>query len=105
MMLISSSHLTPRARLSSLDANSNYEFHPHMSLMYKKLPFNIKEKIIQGLRETLEFEKVSFDKIQIMTDSHDETREAVENWKIIEAYTRRGIEPVERSGPRQTSDK
>lgn len=74
------------ARLSSLDTNSNYEFHPHMSLMYKKLPFNIKEKIIQGMGEALEFEKVSFDKVQIMTDSHDETRKAVENWKIIEVY-------------------
>jgi 2'-5' RNA ligase len=59
----------------NIPLNSKYEFHPHISLIYKKLDDSKKQGIIDGLKIK---QKFTFDKITIIASSND-----VEKWKII----------------------
>ena len=53
-----------------------YEFHPHISLIYKKLDDSEKQVIIDNLKIKRKF---TFDKITIITSSND-----VEKWKVLD---------------------
>lgn len=53
-----------------------YEFHPHISLIYKKLNDSEKQAIIDNLKIK---QKLTFDKITIITSSND-----VEKWKVLD---------------------
>jgi len=59
----------------SIPPNQKYEFHPHISLIYKKLDDSKKQEIIDSLKVK---QKFTFDKITITASSND-----VEKWKII----------------------
>lgn len=74
-------------QLHSLDNKSDYAFNPHLSLLYKQLDKKTKQQLAKEIWPTIEPKTISFDKIQLLSVTDDETKEAVEKWKIIESYS------------------
>lgn len=74
-------------QLHSLDSNSDYTFNPHLSLLYKNLSQQTKQQLANEIWTTIEPKIISFDKIQLLSVSDEETKEAVEKWKIIESHS------------------
>jgi len=75
----------------ALDPNSPYQFNPHMSLLYKKMPLTEKGQIADQLQtasfmQTLKTHAVPFDQIQLRTDSEEENAQAVLSWRSFKDY-------------------
>jgi hypothetical protein len=62
--------------------DSNYEFNPHLSLLYKEMPQD--QKAAAASTVELPCERVAFDGLKaIVTPARIETREEVEAWRTI----------------------
>lgn len=60
----------------AVPSNPKYEFHPHISLIYKKLDASEKQVIVDSLKIK---QKFVFDKITVIQSSND-----VEKWKALD---------------------
>jgi len=61
---------------------NEYELNPHLSLIYKTLPSEIKEEIAGSL--SLPFQEVHFDSAKaVITPDQIEAREDVEAWRVV----------------------
>lgn len=56
--------------------STKYEFHPHVSLIYKKMDISEKQAIIGSLKIK---QKFTFDKIAVIASSND-----VKKWKVLD---------------------
>lgn len=79
--------LTLNKQLQTLDNTSNYIFNPHISLLYKNLPQQTKQQLVDEIWPTIDPKMMALDKIQLLSVTNDETKEAVEKWKVIESHT------------------
>ena len=81
-------HSTPEAAaLSDLVRNAagltlDYEFNPHVSLLYSDLPEAEKESLARTL--AIPFERVSFDRVQVISTRDPITsRKAIDEWRVL----------------------
>lgn len=66
------------SHISELDLNSIYEFNPHVSLAYGNSCSQI-----NLLKTNYELNNIEFDRICLVSDTVEESAEAIESWEII----------------------
>ena len=67
---------------TAAEIESDYEFNPHLSLLYKEMPE--REKAAAALTIELPFDRVAFDGVKaIVTPAGIKTRAEVEAWRTI----------------------
>lgn len=74
-----------------LDPHSFYLFSPHISLLYKDMPVEEKQKLIlpawECVAKYIHFShQILFDKVLLMSDCEEENADAVKSWKLLAEY-------------------
>lgn len=63
---------------------SNYEMNPHLSLLYKQLPRDVRAHLASSI--TVPFKTARFDRLQVITGPNPTNRSSdVESWQVLAA--------------------
>lgn len=69
---------------AAVNGGRSYELKPHLSLLYKALPHEVKAELARTIR--IPFQRIRFDRLQVIAgNDHVSTRSDVESWRTLAA--------------------